>query len=97
MSMIIYELQSTFEEERDKKIYHRPNLVVAYKTCRKCWKSTPSTVNDMPPTCSICHDDRLKVWHSFDDPTIDPIACFVDWLDEEQHLEYTLVAHNFKG
>ena len=89
------------------KSVHRPNFVVAYKTCHMC-------INDAK--CNICGERCEKcnkineAMGTYDDSPCDTCAHreivfsgdntstdFGQWLFDEKHQNYTVLAHNMKG
>ena len=77
-----------------KKKFHKPNAIIALRSCAKCEKQLPKDVNDNA-SCKHCGGKKLWVWHAFDDNDIDIMADFCDWLFTNKGA--TVVAHNMKG
>lgn len=90
----ICRFQTTIEIVNGKK-QHKPNLIMALRSCEECETALPASPSDTELSCAKCGGQKLHVWSSFDDPSREMLEEFVNWAFS--HRNFTVIAHNLRG
>ena len=91
---IHYDIETTQCDPIEGKLdifEHRPNLLVTQAVCDEC-----SDVVQNYYFCNVCKT-RQQIFHNLDDPNMNVMGQFINYLQSFKKCEILLVAHNAKS